>query len=282
MSGVEIVRRVARYVGDDDDLPAIGRLALACRDAGSEVARAALGRRLVVHPGGACDWYAALCAYGADLRRFADLRRRAKLRGTKLRHGLCSADVAALPAFDVSRARADGVHVYGRGAATAAACDPAIVVADRMLCSEHMRHVSPHTVVAGEHVQGSGWAGGWRVVDRPALMRASHYFMSYRPRSRVDAMLDEWLDATRDARLMYCHLRVEILPRDLGDNGRLDERRLDGATADEVLVEVARAHSMRNGGFGFGAPCCLVLAAVETNRVSCFYMDREGGARYNV
>jgi len=113
-------------------------------------------------------------------------------------------------------------------------------------------------------------------------MRASYCFVSYRPRSRVDAMLEEWLDATRNARLMYCHLRVETVPQDVDKES--DWRWCDGATADEVSRKLARAHSVRafNGGFGFGARCCLVLAAVELNRVSCFYMDREGGARYNV
>jgi len=276
----EHLRQVARYM--DGDLEVARRFALVCRAARTtDVARVVLLARRPQHLLPIDDdWPAALRRHILDQRELDKWLGQQYIGNDIESSGGLVAAISGLPSFARVRRRADGLVMYslvGHPRAefrpTAAARDPAILVADRMLGLEQLCRALP-TVAIGE-CDGS-YTRGWRAVhDRRDILAAleetvwaqgARYLLG-RLRSRVDA----WLDRTTDARLL-CASNVWRAPPSYWD-GRHD-REVD-------LLESFRAHQAIDAAlqaihwatpYGRSGKSSLMLAAVERYRVSCFWI----------
>jgi len=277
---IEHLRQVARYLGGELDVAR--RFALVCLAARTtEVARVVLLARCPTHPVPADDdWPAALHRHVSDQREL-DKWLGQQYIGNHIESGGLVAEISDLPRFARIRRRADGLAMYslvGHPRAefrpTAAARDPAILVADRMLGLEQLRRTLP-TEAIGE-CDGS-YERGWRVIhdrrdilaalERTVWAQGARYLLG-----RLKSRFDAWLDRTTDARLL-CASNVWRTPPSYWDERR--DREVDllesfraGQAVDAALQAIHWATP-----YGRLGKSSLMLVAVERYRVSCFWVQ---------
>jgi len=300
----EVVRRVAAYMGAADGA-AIARFALMCGAARFELARAVLGSRLVVQPSGNSTdraWYAALCAYGAQHAAFEDIRARfASYRPTDpptpplgRRTTIPTffwSDISALPTFEESYERADGVAVYGGGRrGTAVARRPEVVVADRLMGSDAARAALGWKRACMVGVEGeyearaagySRWGGGWREILTLSEFLDTSSALVPECTLPID-LVCAWLDMTTNTKLLYC----DVYESSVVDTYESSPD-TDGSGPDESSgpsVSDSPGATFRSGG-SFADLCLraartrrpprsarptrVALVAIEANRASC-------------